>query len=261
MFKKNRLANTSGIEWTQATWNPTTGCSKVSPGCKNCYAEKMSRRLKAMGVRKYRNNFEFTEHISDTEIPLTWKKPKKIFVNSMSDLFHEESDFSFVGRCFETMMSADWHTYQVLTKRPERMREFSKMYKEIYRSGIPPHIWMGASVENRDFAWRIKELRKVQCNTRFVSFEPLLGPVGRTNLDGIDWAIIGGESGHGFREVREEWIRDIITQCKEQKVPVFFKQWGGVRPKSGGRRIRGKVFDQYPEQNSPAARKAAHHRS
>lgn len=249
------MSNTSGIEWTEATWNPTTGCSKISTGCKNCYAESMSKRLKAMGVKKYKNNFKFTEHISDVEIPLTWKKPKKIFVNSMSDLFHEKSDFTFVGKCFETMIQANWHTYQVLTKRPKKMIEFSNLFKKFYKSKIPSHIWMGTSIENEDFIWRIKELRKVQCEMRFISFEPLLGPVGEVNLEGIDWAIIGGESGHKFRKVREEWVWDIIKQCKKQKVPVFFKQWGGIRPKSGGRTIKNKIFDQYPKTKNPTMKK------
>lgn len=241
------MATGSAIEWTEATWNPTTGCSKISPGCKNCYAEKLSKRLKAMGVAKYENNFEFTEHPEDVELPLSWKKSKKIFVNSMSDLFHEESRMEFIANCFHTMIRADWHIYQVLTKRSHIMTEFSNYFQDYFGDIIPPHIWMGVSVENEDYVWRIDELRKVKCHTRFISFEPLIGPVGKINLDGIDWAIIGGESGYRFRDVEEKWILDIIKQCKKQNVSVFFKQWGGIRPKSRGRTIQNRTYDEYPE--------------
>ena len=240
------MANNSAIEWTEATWNPTTGCTKISPGCANCYAEKLSNRLKAMGVKKYKNNFEFTEQPDDLELPLTWKKSKKVFVNSMSDLFHENSRMEYIGRCFHTMLRADHHFYQVLTKRSGTMVEFSKLFREYFGEKIPPHIWMGVSVENEDYRWRIDDLRKAKCHTRFLSMEPLIGPVGDLNLKNIDWVIIGGESGPGYRKVKEKWILDIIKQCKKQKVSVFFKQWGGIRPKSGGRTIRGKTYDEYP---------------
>ena len=241
------MANTSQIEWTEATWNPTTGCSKISPGCKNCYAEKLSKRLKAMRVKKYQNNFQFTEQPNDIELPITWKKPKKIFVNSMSDLFHEESRMEFIANCFHTMVKADWHIYQVLTKRSHIMIEFSKLFESYFGRKIPSHIWMGVSVENEDYTWRIDELRKVRCNTRFLSIEPLIGSVGKINLKGIDWVIIGGESGFRYRDVKKEWIVEIIRQCKKQKVPVFFKQWGGIRPKSKGREINGRTYDEYPQ--------------
>ncbi len=240
------MANNSAIEWTEATWNPTTGCTKISPGCANCYAEKLSKRLKAMGVKKYKNNFEFTEQPDDLELPLTWKKSKKVFVNSMSDLFHEKSRMEYIGSCFHTMLRADHHFYQVLTKRSHTMLEFSKLFREYFGEKIPPHIWMGVSVENEDYKWRIDDLRKVKCHTRFLSIEPLIGPVGVLNLKNIDWVIIGGESGPGYRKVKEKWILDVIKQCKKQKVSVFFKQWGGVRPKSGGRTIKGKTYDEYP---------------
>lgn len=183
----------------------------------------------------------------DRELPLTWKKPKRIFVNSMSDLFHEESRMEFIANCFNTMLKADWHTYQVLTKRPRAMIEFSELFESYFEGKIPPHIWMGVSVENEGYAWRIDELRKVRCHTRFLSIEPLIGSVGKINLKGINWVIIGGESGFGHREVKKEWILDIIKQCKKQNVPVFFKQWGGIRPKSNGRKIDGKTYDDYPE--------------
>lgn len=200
-----------------------------------------------MGVLKYRNNFQFTEQPDDLDLPFTWKKQKKVFVNSMSDLFHEQSRMEFIARCFDVMIKAYQHQYQVLTKRAKTMVEFSKLFEKYFDSDIPAHIWMGVSVENADYVWRIDELRKVKCKTRFISFEPLLGPVGKVNLTGIDWAIIGGESGVGFRPVQKEWILDIIKQCTKQKVAVFFKQWGGTRPKSGGREINGRIYDEYPE--------------
>lgn len=241
------MANSSSIEWTEATWNPTTGCSKISPGCKNCYAEKLSKRLKAMGVKKYQNNFKFTEQSQDLELPLTWKKPKKVFVNSMSDLFHEDVRMEYIGSCFHIMLKAKQHYYQVLTKRPDTMADFSVFFDKYFGDIIPPHIWMGTSVENADFKWRIDALREVKCHVRFLSIEPLLGPMGKLDLSDIDWVIIGGESGAKFRPVKKEWILDIIKQCKKQKVKVFFKQWGGFRPKSGGRTINGRTYDQYPK--------------
>ncbi len=200
-----------------------------------------------MGVKKYKNIFKFTEQPQDLELPLTWKKPKKIFVNSMSDLFHEDARMEFVGSCFDTMLKGDHHVYQVLSKRPDVMADFSNMFKKYFADIIPPHIWMGTSVENEDYKWRIDALRQVQCHTMFLSIEPLLGHMGKLNLSNIDWVIIGGESGAHFRPVEKEWIVDIIKQCKKQKVAVFFKQWGGFRPKSGGRTLNGKTFDQYPK--------------
>lgn len=241
------MSNGSNIEWTEATWNPSTGCTKISSGCKNCYAATLSKRLKTMGMKKYENEFEFTEHKDEIELPLEWKKPKKIFVNSMSDLFHEKSTMEFVAKCFDTMIKANWHIYQILTKRPTRMIEFSKLFYNYFGYKIPPHIWMGTSVEDSDNVWRIDELRKVDCNIRFISFEPLIGSVGEVNLSEIQWVIIGGESGYGYRPVKKEWIIEIINQCKEQKVAVFFKQWGGIRPKSGGRTINGRTYDEYPD--------------
>ena len=241
------MANNSSIEWTEATWNPTTGCSKISSGCKNCYAEKLSKRLMLMGVKKYKNNFEFTEQPQDLELPLTWKKSKRIFVNSMSDLFHEGARMEYIGSCFNTMLKANHHHYQILTKRPETMAEFSIIFKNYFGDIIPPHIWMGTSVENEDVNWRIDALRQVKCHTRFLSIEPLLGSMGKMDLKGIDWVIVGGESGANFRQVKKEWIVDVIKQCNKQKVPVFFKQWGGFRPKTGGRKINGRTYDQYPK--------------
>ena len=241
------MALGSEIEWTEATWNPSTGCTKISPGCMNCYAEKLSHRLKLMGLKKYKNGFEFLEHSDDVDLPKRWRKPKKIFVNSMSDMFHEKSSFEFVIKCFNTMIEADRHIYQVLTKRPGIMNDFSRIFLNYYGHMISGHIWMGVSVENADYTWRIDELKKVKCQTRFISFEPLIDRVGKLNLEGIDWAIIGGESGSGFRKVKKEWILEIINQCKEQKVAVFFKQWGGFRPKSGGRTINRRKYTEYPK--------------
>ena len=241
------MAEGSSIEWTEATWNPTTGCTKISAGCKNCYAEKLSKRLRAMGIAKYENEFAFTEHGGEAELPLRWKKPRRIFVNSMSDLFHEESRMEFVASCFETMVRADWHTYQILTKRPEKMARFAELFYRYFGRPIPGHIWMGVSVEDNRAARRIDALRKVRCGVRFVSFEPLLENMDEADLSDIDWAIIGGESGPGHRKVEKKWVKDLIAQCKRQKVKVFFKQWGGPRPKSNGRTIDGRTYSEYPK--------------
>ena len=241
------MANNSVIEWTEATWNPTTGCTKISQGCKNCYAATLSKRLKAMGIKKYKDNFKFKQHENEIDLPLRWKKPMKIFVNSMSDLFHEESKMEFIASCFDTMNKSDWHVYQVLTKRPEKMTEFSKLFKSYFGFQIPNHIWMGTSVENNDTTWRIRELRKVKCHVRFISFEPLLEEINKVNLSNIDWAIIGGESGHHYRSVEEKWVQSLIKQCQQQNVKVFFKQWGGFRPKSNGRTVNGRTYSEYPK--------------
>ena len=247
------MALKSGIQWTDATWNPATGCSKVSPGCKNCYAETLAHRLQAMGQPKYGNGFTYTEHPYDVDLPLKWKKPRKIFVNSMSDLFHEEADPAFVMKCFEVMIRADWHVYQILTKRPHGMAEFSLRFQERFGRVIPEHIWMGTSVEDQNRSPRIEELRQVRCKTRFISFEPLLGPVSNLDLSGVVWAIIGGESGKGFRPIRKEWVLDIILQCRRQGVRVFFKQWGGYRPKSKGRLVDGVEYNEYPGRSGNTA--------
>ncbi len=241
------MGDNSAIEWTNATWNPTTGCTKISSGCKNCYAERLSPKLKRWGIKKYENNFEFTQHEKELELPLKWKKSKKIFVNSMSDLFHEKAEFGFIERSFMTMFTANWHTYQILTKRPDKMAEFSKTFYELFRFPIPPHIWMGTSIEDNASLHRINDLRHVKCYNRFISFEPLLEKLKNVNLKNIDWVIIGGESGPKYRAMEEEWAWDLIKQCKKQKVKIFFKQWGGPRPKSGGKTIRGKTFEQFPK--------------
>lgn len=222
------MASQSNIQWTDATWNPSTGCTKVSPGCQNCYAEQMAGRLRRMGQPKYAAGFAYAEHLSAVGLPLGWRKPRRIFVNSMSDTFHERADWDFILGCFDVMLRADWHTYQILTKRPYRAATFSRMFCERFGHSIPRHIWMGTSVESQNYLDRLNELRRVRCQTRFVSFEPLLGSI-RPDLSGIDWAIVGGESGPGCRPVRKEWVRDLIAECRRQNVPVFFKQWAAAR--------------------------------
>ena len=224
------MATNSPIEWTDATWNPVTGCSKISPGCKHCYAEKMAIRLKAMGQRNYRNGFELTLQPQMLELPLHWKTPKRIFVNSMSDLFHVDVPLSYIKDVFEVMRRAHWHQFQVLTKRAERIEELStKLQWE-------PNIWMGVSVENDKYAYRIDHLRRTAAHVKFLSIEPLIGQVGKLNLRGIDWVIVGGESGLGARPMDAEWVTGIRDQCLKAGVAFFFKQWGGVkRRKRGGR--------------------------
>lgn len=230
----------SGIEWTDATWNPTTGCSKISPGCKHCYAERMSKRLKAMGVKKYVNEFEVTLHEDALEIPLSWKTPHTIFVNSMSDLFHENIPEDFIQKVFNVMRKAHWHQFQVLTKRSERL---AKMASNI---DWPQNVWMGVSVENADYTFRIDHLRQTEAHIKFLSLEPLLGPLSNLNLDNIDWVIVGGESGPGARPIHKGWVIDIRDQCLNVNVPFFFKQWGGVQKKRTGRELDGAIWDEMP---------------
>ncbi len=242
------MASKSSIEWTDATWNPTTGCTKISEGCKNCYAEKFSMKLKNnFKSKKYSKGFKFTIHKNDLEIPLHWKKSRNIFVNSMSDLFHEKTDLAFVAECFEVMDTACQHNYQILTKRPESMCDFIKSYTKLLKKNLRSHIWLGTSVENKKTVFRIKELQKINAPIKFISFEPLIGPVGKLDLKGINWVIIGGESGPNFRPVKEDWINEIITQAEFQNVPIFFKQWGGKTPKSGGRIINNRTYEEYPK--------------
>ena len=218
----------------------------MSPGCRNCYAAAMSKRLKAMGMKKYEGEFEFAQHDGEVELPLRWKRPRLVFVNSMSDLFHEGAEDAFIARCFDTMERADWHTYQVLTKRPERMARFSRALAALRGRPVPRHVWMGTSVENNEAAQRIVELRKVRCHIRFISFEPLLEEMRDVDLSGMDWAIIGGESGPRHRPIRKKWVKSLIRQCRRDGVRVFFKQWGGPRPKAGGRAVDGREYSEYP---------------
>ena len=229
------------IDWTEETYNPSTGCTKVSDGCDNCYAEKIAENLQKHG-RKYYRGFKYTEHGQDAiDKPLHWKKPKMIFVNSMSDLFHEKATEEFLLKVRHVMLTANQHTYQILTKRPERMRRFFDKYGTSFN-----HVWTGVSVENQKTTYRIDTLRKVKSNMKFISFEPLLGPI-NVNLDGIDWAIIGGESGKKHRPPKPEWVRDLIDLCQKSNVPTFFKQWGGLFSKSNGYTIDGKTYREYPK--------------
>jgi protein gp37 len=225
------MANHSSIEWTEATWNPVTGCSKISAGCKHCYAERMAKRLQAMGQPNYARGFEVTLQAHALRIPLGWRKPRTIFVNSMSDLFHADVPEAFIHRVFDTMLHAHWHQHQVLTKRADRLLELDQ------RLPWAPQIWQGVSVENKSCAWRIDRLRETSAHVKFLSLEPLLGPLPSLNLQGIHWVIVGGESGPGARPVKPEWVRDIRDQCQAAGVAFFFKQWGGVNKKRAGREL------------------------
>jgi protein gp37 len=235
------MATHSKIEWTQTTWNPVTGCSKVSPGCINCYAERLARRLQAMGQPNYAKGFEVTIHHHMLERPLAWKKPQVIFVNSMSDLFHEQVPFEFIQSVFEVMRNASWHVFQVLTKRSERLVDCAP------HINWPANVWMGVSVENEGYTCRIGDLKRTPAAVKFISFEPLLAPVGELDLSGIDWAIVGGESGPHARPMKENWAIDIRDQCLHAHIPFFFKQWGGTRKKRTGRRLRGRLWDEMPD--------------
>ena len=232
----------SNIEWTESTWNPVTGCTKVSPGCAHCYAERMALRLQAMGHPNYVNGFKVTVHEHMLALPLRWKKPQMIFVNSMSDLFHEDVPLEFIQKVFDVMRRASWHIFQVLTKRSQRLLELNP---EI---DWPPNVWMGVSVENQDYIFRIEHLRQTNAHLKFLSLEPLLGPLPSLDLRGIDWVIVGGESGPGARPLEEEWVIDIKDQCRVANIPFFFKQWGGVRKKRTGRVLQGRTWDEMPRQ-------------
>jgi protein gp37 len=235
----------SSIEWTGSTWNPTTGCDLLSPGCDHCYAQRMSLRLQAMGQRKYANGFALTLHDSALELPLQWKKPQRIFVNSMSDLFHHDVPLDFIKRVFVTMERAHWHQFQVLTKRSGRLLAISD---ELV---WPPNVWMGVSVENKEFKSRIGHLRKTGAAIKFLSVEPLLEALGPLDLNGIDWVIVGGESGPGARPMDAEWVREIQGQCERAGVAFFFKQWGGVQKKRAGRDLDGRTWDEIPNAVAP----------
>lgn len=237
------MGTKSTIEWTESTWNPVTGCTKISDGCKHCYAERMALRLKAMGQPNYVNGFSVTLHEQMLELPLKWKKPQMIFVNSMSDLFHEEVPAEFIHRVFDVMQQAHWHTYQVLTKRAERLQELSPQLS------WNDNIWMGVTVESAKYIGRIENLRQTGAKIKFVSFEPLLSEITDLDLRGINWAIVGGESGPGARPMEEEWVLEIRQQCSENNVPFFFKQWGGTNKKKNGRVLLGQTWDSMPALN------------
>ena len=249
--RRPRMAATE-IEWTDATWNPVAGCTVVSPGCTNCYAMRMAARLDAMGQPKYRaltcksgERYIWTGTIrcdeASLDIPLQWRRPRLVFVNSMSDLFHADVPVAFIRKVWKTMSAAQRHTFQILTKRPERMRAITDCLE------VLPNVWLGTSVENANYLWRLEELRATRATIRFASFEPLLGPVGAADLNGIQWAIVGGESGPGSRPAKIEWVRAIRDRCKDQGIPFFFKQWGGTRKKQAGRELDGQTWDAKPE--------------
>jgi len=235
------MAANSAIEWTETTWNPVTGCTKISPGCTHCYAERMARRLQAMGQPNYANGFRPTIHEHMLGAPLRWKQPRTIFVNSMSDLFHEGVPVRFIQRIFDVMVAAHWHTFQVLTKRSERLMELCRQLP------WPPNVWMGVSVENEAWSFRMDHLRATNAHTKFLSLEPLLGPLCNLNLSGIDWVIVGGESGPMARPMDRAWVVDIRSQCQRAGVPFFFKQWGGVHKKKAGRLLEGRTWNELPK--------------
>jgi len=228
------------IEWTENSWNPITGCTKISPGCDNCYAEKMAKRLHAMGNPSYKNGFEVTLHEHLLASPLKRKKPSVFFVNSMSDLFHRDVPLEFILRIFETMTSANQHIFQILTKRSSRLLELS--------SKLPwtKNIWMGVSIENDDYQFRMEHLKKTEAKTKFISFEPLIGRVAHPDLSGINWAIVGGESGYKSRIMKTEWIEEIQDSCQKNNTRFFFKQWGGFNKKKNGRLLHNKIYDEMP---------------
>ena len=235
------MALSSTIEWTDSTWNPLTGCTKISAGCSNCYAERMAFRLKAMGNPNYKNGFDVTIHADALELPIKWKKPQAIFVNSMSDLFHKDVPVNFLMRTFEVMNKADWHNFQVLTKRSDILLKLNPIIN------WTENIWMGVSVENQNYTYRIDHLRETNAQIKFLSIEPLIGPINNLDLTNINWVIVGGESGPGARPMEESWVLRIRDICKESKVPFFFKQWGGIQKKKNGRLLKGKTWDQMPK--------------
>ena len=243
------MASNSRIEWTQVTWNPVTGCDRASPGCDNCYAKRFALRLKAMGQARYQTDgdsrtsgpgFGVRCHPDLLDLPMKWRQPRLVFVNSMSDLFHPAVPNDFIANVFNAMRGAQRHTFQILTKRSRRLRDISKVLQ------WSPNVWMGVSVENSSYKFRVDHLREVPASLRFLSIEPLLAPVGHLNLDGIGWVIVGGESGPSARPMKRSWVSEIRDQCIQAGVPFFFKQWGGLNPKAGGRVLDGAVWDQYP---------------
>ena len=235
------MADRSAIEWTEATWNPVTGCTKISAGCKNCYAERMSKRLKAMGKPQYVNEFELTLQPATLEAPLRWKRGRVIFVNSMSDLFHKDVGLAYTQEVFDVMNRCPQHTFQILTKRPEIAATFSSNLR------WSENIWMGTSIEDIRVIGRVKSLQAIPARVRFLSVEPLLGPIPRLPLSGIQWVIVGGESGPGSRAMNPDWVRQIRDRCVRRRVPFFFKQWGGVNKKASGRILDGRTWDEMPK--------------
>jgi protein gp37 len=239
------MADNSAIEWTEATWNPVTGCSKVSPGCANCYAETFAERFRGVPGHPYEQGFDLRLWPRRMDQPLKWKRSRMIFVNSMSDLFHEDIPFDFVEHVFGTMAEAQQHTFQILTKRHERLADLAHDLE------WPPNVWMGVSIENRRFVHRADYLRRVPAAVRFISAEPLLGPLEGLDLDGVHWLIAGGESGPRHRPARIKWLRELRDRCRREGIPFFFKQWGGRTPKAGGRLLDGVAHDAMPAGRAP----------
>jgi protein gp37 len=245
------MGSTTAIEWTDATWNPVTGCTKISAGCDHCYAERFSERFRGTRGHPFENGFDLTLRPDRLEQPLRWREPRMVFVNSMSDLFHKEIPREFIGRVFNTMERADWHTFQVLTKRSSVMRDYlCRRYSK--RSG-PRHVWFGVSVEDGSKKGRIQHLRDAPAGVRFLSIEPLIGPMGKLDLDGIDWVIAGGESGPGARPMQLDWVREVRDQCRDSSVAFFFKQWGGLRRNSGGCKLDGRDWSEFPDVSAHSA--------
>jgi protein gp37 len=241
------VADRSAIEWTEATWNPVTGCTQVSPGCAHCYAKTFAERWRGVPGHPYEQGFELKLWPERLDQPLRWRRPRVIFVNSMSDLFHEEIPEAFIEEVFRVMGKADRHVFQILTKRHERLLELC------HQLPWPPNVWMGVSIENRRFVHRADYLRQVPAAVRFISAEPLLGSLEDLDLSGVDWLIAGGESGPGHRPVHEEWLIELRDRCSQEKVAFFFKQWGGARPKSGGRLLDGRSWDEMPAERPAIA--------
>jgi protein gp37 len=238
------MADGSAIEWTDATWNPVTGCTKITAGCDNCYAERFSERWRGVPGHPFEHGFDLTLRPERLDQPLAWRRPRMIFVNSMSDLFHKEVPDAFIDHVFDTMEAADWHVFQVLTKRSSLMRDY---LRQRYAEKAPPkHIWLGVSVEDASAAARVRHLTEAPAGVRFLSIEPLIGPLGPIDLDGIHWVITGGESGPNARPMQVDWVREIRDQCRQAGVAFFFKQWGGIRPKSGGRSLDGREWSELP---------------
>ena len=249
------MAGRSSIEWTDATWNPVTGCTKISSGCDNCYAERFAERWRGITDHPYEQGFDLRLWPSRLDQPSKWTKSRMIFVNSMSDLFHKNVPDEFIDSVFDVMEATDKHIYQVLTKRSSLMQKYiNKRYKQL---PVPSHIWLGVSVESHQTTSRINHLRTSHCSVRFLSIEPLIGSVGTINLEAIDWVIVGGESGPGARPMDINWVTEIRDQCISSKVPFFFKQWGGKTPKSGGRLLEGKEWSEFPEDHPDCGGMAA----
>jgi protein gp37 len=238
------MAENSTIEWTDATWNPVTGCTKITAGCDHCYAERFSERFRGVPGHPFEFGFDLTLRPTRLRQPLDWRRPRMIFVNSMSDLFHKDVPFTFINDVFDTMEAAHWHTYQVLTKRSSRMRDYLR--RRYGDSAAPSHIWCGVSIEDASATARLRHLTQAPASIRFLSIEPLLGPIGQIDLADVAWVIVGGESGPGARPIEAAWVREVRDQCLASGTAFFFKQWGGLRPKSGGRLLDDREWSEFP---------------